>query len=94
MRYFRLLLKGKKIVAMVKQGQAQVSSIYQALVFGELMSLGAIPPITGGERGSYALLGYKRGVGEDVNWIQQVGKNEGQGISEIRQDVPLQSRFS
>ena len=56
------------------------------------MSLGAIPPIIGETRGSYALLGYKRGVGEVINWIQQVGKNSGQGVSEIRKLVPLQSK--
>ena len=77
---------------MVKQGQGQVPTIYQKLLFGELMSLGAFPPIIGDVRGSYALLGYKRGVGEVINWIQQVGRNGGQGISEIQKTVPLQSK--
>ena len=77
---------------MVKQSQGEVSTIYQTLLFGELMSLGAIPPIIGEARGSYALLGYKRGVGEVISWIQQVGKNSGQGVSEIRKAIPLQSK--
>lgn len=86
-----LNFKGKKIVAMVKQGQGEVSIANQALLIGEIMSLGAIPPVIGGLRASYALLGYKRTVGEIITWIEQVGKTEGQGVSEIRRTVPLQS---
>ncbi|XP_065060169.1 laminin subunit alpha-1-like [Rhopilema esculentum] len=84
-------IPGQKMVAMVKQSHAEVSSLFQAMLIGQLMSLGAIPPIWGGTWGSYALLGYKKTAGESVTWVRQVGKNEGRGASEIRQTVPLRS---
>ena len=78
---------------MVKQSHSDVSSLYQAMLIGQLMSLGAIPPIWGGTWGSYALLGYKKTAGESVTWVRQVGKNEGRGTSEIRQTVPLRGKY-
>lgn len=61
---------------------------------GELISLGAVPPMITVSKGSYALLGYKRTAQETVTWVKQVGKNEGQGISEISETVPLSGEFT
>ncbi len=80
---------GEKIVAIVKQGQGEISFQNRVKVLGELIALGAEPPYFSGERGSYALLGYKRSAGQSISWTKQVLNTEGKGISEISADLPL-----